>query len=165
MIAIQLGSDATAVQAQAGPTETVKLPIPPVAGTLPELGLNEYAQGGGGGGETPVWFTVKVWPAMVAVTTLPSGVEIEGMVTVTGPLRAPEGGATPNVALDAVHGHPSRDAMTFTVAVPPAAVALTLVGLIANEQVEPNCVTWYVWPATVMLPVRAGWPGGFAATL
>ena len=77
---------------------------------------------------------------MVAVNTCGELLAFAGMVTVTVSLPAPTAGATPSVALDAVHGHPATDDVTFTVAVPAAAVAVTLDGLMESEQVDPNWV-------------------------
>jgi hypothetical protein len=111
---------------------TLTEPDPPAAGSaaLDDPRLTVQA--------IPVWFTVKVWVAMVAVNTRGEGSPFAGMVKVTLSLPAPAAG----VALKpvAVHGHPARDDVTFTVAVPPAAVALTLLGLMASVQVDPNCV-------------------------
>jgi hypothetical protein len=42
---------------------------------------------------------------------------------------------------DAVHGHDALDAVMVTIAEPPEAGAESEVGLIANEQLDPNCVT------------------------
>ena len=52
-------------------------------------------------------------------------------------------------------GHDELEAVTEIDAVPPEAVALRVEGLIANEHAEPNCVTVWISPLTVMEPVRA----------
>jgi hypothetical protein len=62
------------------------------------------------------------------------------MVSVTLPLPAPEAGEGLRAGDVAVHGHPATEDAMFTVAVPPAAVAVALPGLMLNEQIEPNCV-------------------------
>jgi hypothetical protein len=84
------------------------------------------------------WFTVRVWPAIVAV--YPTGVfkAFTGMVTETLPLPVPPAGVAPKP--DAVHGQPARDDKTLTERGPPAAGSLTLDGLMANVQTDPNWV-------------------------
>ena len=61
-----------------------------------------------------------------------------GMVKVTGPLPVPLAGEA--LKPDAVHVQAAFDVETLTVATPPPAGAAMLGGLMASEQVEPNCV-------------------------
>ena len=75
------------------------------------------------------------------------------MVTVTEPLPVPLAGVAFNP--DAVHAHAALDAVTAITAEPPPSGALITDGLIANEQLVPNCVIEYTAPFTVMLPCRA----------
>jgi len=56
---------------------------------------------------------------------------------------------------DAGQTHDEPDADTEMFVVPPAAVAGSTVGLIVNEQPDPNWVTVNTWPFTVIVALRA----------
>jgi hypothetical protein len=88
---------------------------------------------------------------MLAFKIIGDGVLFGGIVIVTLPFPLPETGVAPSP--DALHPHAWLEAVTPMLAVPPAEVTLRLEGLMANEQLEPNCVRLYVCPFTVILPV------------
>jgi hypothetical protein len=96
--------------------------------------------------------TVSVWPAIVAVRTFLLAAVLAGMVTETEPDPVPAAGNTPRPL--AVHAQDEEDAVMPTRALPAAAVALIVEGLMANEQAAvANWVTVNVWPPTVIVPV------------
>src|SRR4051812_1564927 len=99
----------------------------------------------------PVWFTVNGWPAIVAVSSCDAGVPFGATVTATRWLPVPDEGVAPRPV--AVHAQDGSEAATVTIAVPPAAVAEMLAGLIPNEQLVPNCVIVETCPWTVMVAV------------
>ena len=71
----------------------------------------------------PVWLTVRVWRAIVAVGLWGVVPVFCGIWIVTCPLPLPLAGATPKPF--AVQLQPELDAVIDTCAVPPAAVAFT----------------------------------------
>jgi hypothetical protein len=123
---------ATVLYVQPAGVVTFTEPVPPAEAisTLEESSDTVQA--------IPVCVTAKSSPATVAWSTGGDVLPVAGIVSVTLAEPAPEAG----VALrpDAVHGHPATEEVMFTVAVPPAAVAVAVPGLMPNEHVEPNCV-------------------------
>jgi hypothetical protein len=143
----------TAVHAKSGAfAVTVKLPVPPEAGTLTWDGLIVTEP------IIPVCVTVKVWPAIVRV---PVRVAVSGFAATeksTVPLPVP---LAPDVTvshegelLTAVQLQVEAEALTPTLPVPPAAVADMPLEPIRNEQVVLVCVNVTVWPAIVMVAER-----------
>jgi len=125
---------------------TVNDPLPPASENAAASGVRFTAQ------STPACSTVKVWPAIVAVSVRDPADGFGGIVTPIGVLPLPLAGVAPRP--EAVHEHAALDAVNATDVVPPAAGADKLTGLIANEHVDPNCVRVYVWPPTVIVPLR-----------
>ena len=87
-----------------------------------------------------------------------------GTVIVTVPLPVPLVGlsVTKLEFVDAVHeavsvSQPDGETLTVITADPPEAGSVTFAGDTANAQ-RADCVIVIVCPATVMVPVRAGFP-------
>lgn len=110
----------------------------------------------------PLWLTVSGRVAIVAVCCSDAALLLGGIVTVTDPLPVPLVGLAPRPL--AVQPHDGPDAVTVMFAVPPAAGTFRTVGLIANEQSDPNWRIVCAWPATMILSGRGVVPV-FAATL
>jgi hypothetical protein len=109
----------------------VTVPVPPKAenAALEEPRVTVQA--------VPAWFTVKVWPPMVAVSAREEAPLLVGIATVTiAPPNPVEG-----VALrpEAVHWQLAPEAETAMEAGPPAEGTVKLEGLIEKEQPGPNC--------------------------
>jgi hypothetical protein len=121
------GADATAVHAHPLDAVTVKLPVPPAAGTVAPPGFSVYVQFGSGA----AWFSVKVRPATEIV--LERAAPTFGSTrypTVPFPLPlAPAGNEIHDALVEAVHEQPAA-AVTPMEPVPPIAVTEALVGLI-----------------------------------
>lgn len=100
----------------------------------------------------PAWLTVSVCDAMVAVSVREDDDVLGGIVIVTVPLPEPVAGVAPRP--DAFHAQVELDAPTAIDALPPAEVASIVVGLIANEHVDPNCVIAKGCPLTLIDPLR-----------
>jgi hypothetical protein len=105
---------------------------------------------------TPASVTVKTCPPTVTVPVLASpGFAPTEIPTTPGP--DPEAAVTmviQGAVVAAVQAHPP-DVATLNAAVPPADENAVAVGDKTNEQVKLACATVNVWPATVMVVLRA----------
>jgi len=109
---------------------------------------------------------VYVCPAIVSVVLLVVAAVFEPATKLTFPEPLPDTPlviATHDAPLEAVQVHPA-DVVTATVPLPPDGGSVWLVGEIVNVHEDVGCITVYVWPAIVMVPVRFVAPV-FAATL
>jgi hypothetical protein len=106
---------------------------------------------------SPRCLTVNVCPAIVSVPNRSSSSSFFVTLNVTLPFPVPlvpESTVIQPALLPAVQEHPGP-ADTATVLLPALSDKVTLVGLIEYEQTRAACVTVNVWPAMVMVPVRA----------
>jgi len=126
-------------------------------------------------GDAGVTLNVQVELGCVMVNACPAIVSVAVLVvapvfvpatklTLPGPLPdKPLVIATHDAPLDEVQPQPAA-VVTVTVPLPPLGSSVCVVGEIVNVQDAVGCVTVYVWPPIVMVPVRLVAPV-FAATL
>ena len=139
---------------QVGPCgiDSVKVTVPPLAGTLALVGVTVCAQ------ETAGCVTLTVFPAIVSDPSLAlypfaatETVTVPESVLPEAPLRT----ASHAVLLTAVQLQPPPCVrLTVNVTVSPPGCALTVVGLTLYRQGTPSCVTVTAWSAMVSVPNR-----------
>ena len=113
-------------------------------------------QGVGGATVVPACVMLNDDPPTVAVVWRAAGPAFAPTFrwTIPAPVPvAPSTIATQSTVLDDVQTHPAA-AATWTATGPPAASSDALPGLSVESHPTPICVMVYVWPATVMRPVR-----------
>ena len=149
VIVSHVGALLVAFQVQPGPALTPKLLVPAVFGTLTLVDDREYVQ-------PSACVTVKICPAMVTVPVR-AVPELAAMLSVTVPLPVP---LLPLVMV--IHGAllvavqpQAAPVVTLTLAGPPPAGALKLVGLSVYVHGAAAWLTVKVSPAMVTVPVRA----------
>ena len=140
---------------QVGPCgiDSVKVTVPPLAGTLALVGVTVCAQ------EMAGCVTLTVFPAIVSDPSLAlypfaatETVTVPESVLPEAPLRT----ASHAVLLTAVQLQPPPCVrLTVNVTVSPPGCALTVVGLTLYRQGTPSCVTVTAWSAMVSVPDRA----------
>ena len=173
VIVIHDGALLTAVHAHVPPAVTaIAVPAPPAAAIDSLVGAIVLVQLGGGGGGAAAWLTVKVWPAMVIVPVRAAPV-FAATVKLTDPGPVPLAPAVivihDGALLTAVHAHVPPAVTAIVVPAPPAAAIDSLVGAIVLVQLGGGgggAAAWLtvkVWPAMVIVPVRAA--PVFAATV
>jgi hypothetical protein len=148
--------DAAAAAVHAHPLAaiTVKVPVPPAAGTVAPPEFSVYVQLG----SAAAWLTVNVRPAMAIVLERAAprfGSTRYPTVPFPFPL-VPVLNEIHDALFEAVHAHPASTATTME-PVPPIADTEALVGSILYVQVGAGaaCVTVKVRVAIVTVPVRA----------
>jgi hypothetical protein len=117
--------------------------------------------------EAPIWVTVKVedvppLSCTVAVSVWVFTLAVDGITKVTLPFPVPLVGEA--LSPLAVQAQVALVVVTLTLATPPAAVAVTLAGVMESAQLEPNWVMVYDCPCTAIEPMRAA-PAAFAVRL
>jgi hypothetical protein len=140
-----------AVQAQLPAALSVNDPVPPARPMLALLGDSVPVHAAGSG-----WLTVTACPPIVTVSVRALLVVFDVAVSVTLPLPLPLAGDTVIHVDDVVASQvqPAGE-VTLTVALPPLAGAVTVVGDTVKLQVAPGWLTVTDWPATVTVAVRA----------
>jgi hypothetical protein len=148
----------TAVQPQPlGAVTEIGGPLPAAAPTDAVVGVTVIAQ-------VPAWETVTVWPATLMVP-LRSGPAFAATLNATEPGPVPPAGGVTKIhgaLLTAVQPHPLGAVTEIGGPLPAADPTDAVVVLRVIEQL-PAWETVTVWPATLMVPLRAAPP--FAATL
>ena len=139
------------VHAHVASAVTVTRPEPPSAVNDAVLGEIDAAQPAG----APC-VTVKVVPAINRVPVRGAVPVFAATLKVTAPgpdPLLPAVMAIHEALLLAAHGQ-SADVVTAVLPLPPAAAKARLVGDVLYEQLLPDCVAVYVFPAIVSVPVR-----------
>jgi len=147
------------VHEQFDPVVTVIVPVPPAGCAVIGDGATVNVQAALG------CVMVNVCPPIVSVVVLAAGPVFELATKVTFPDPLPDMPLeidTQSAPLEAVQVQPAA-VVTATVPLPPVAGRAWLVGEIVIVHDDVGCVTVYVWPAIVMVPVRFVAPV-FAAT-
>jgi len=138
------------VHVQVDPVVTVIVPVPPAGFAVMGDGVTVNVQVALG------CVMVNVCPAIVRVVVrvLAPVFEPATNVTLPGPFPdTPLVSATHDAPLDDDQLQPV-DVVTATVPLPPFGGSVWLVGEIVNVHDAVGCVTVYVWPPMVMVPVR-----------
>lgn len=159
-VTVSQGTLAAAVHAhEAADAFTATDPVPPCLRTSRLFADSVNVHGGGGGGGAAC-DTVNVWPAMVSVPLRAAPV-FAATVNATLPAPVPDAPLVTDSqgAFDpAVHAHDPADGVTATDPVPPVSATFCVVGAIVNVHGGGGaaaCETVNVWPAIVIVPLRA----------